>query len=454
MIKGTASRRQFIQAGTVAGLGFWIGSSSAEDKKERSPIERLKFAAIGVGGKGSSDTDHVASLGDLVAICDIDDNHLQSKAKGNPKAAKFHDFREMFDKMGKDIDAVVVSTADHTHAAASAMAIRLGKHVYCQKPLTHTVHEARTLRDLARKFNVCTQMGNQGTALDQFRTSVEMLHAGIIGPVKEVHLWTNRPIWPQSPGVTKRPAPGKCPDHVKWDLFLGPAADRPYSPGYHPFAWRGWWDFGTGALGDMACHTANMPYMGLKLGAPTTISAECEKLNEETYPGWAKVTYNFPDRGDGFPACTVTWYEGKRDGKRVLPPIDLLQGREKDFSGSGSLLIGEKATIYSPDDYGATLVMIGKDAGDLKAPSKSLPRRGGNSDLEMKKEWVEAIKKGDYKHAMSNFDYAGALTEAILLGNVAMKAGRKLTYDGKEGKFSEPEADKLLHTEYRNGWKL
>src|SRR5262245_35497893 len=325
------NRRTFLQASAVAGLGFWVGTTQGQTKKEKAKIERLRIACIGVGGKGSSDTDQAGQVGDLIALCDIDDNNLNGKASKFPKAQKFNDFREMLDKIGKDIDAVTVSTADHTHAAASAMAIRMGKHVYCQKPLTHTVHEARTLRELAREYKVCTQMGNQGTASDPFRTSVDRLQAGVLGPVKEVHLWTNRPVWPQAPKVTKRPEPAPCPKHVHWDLFLGPAPERPYAVyeeeregkrnrrgAYHDFNWRGWWDFGTGALGDMACHTANMPFMGLNLGLPTTIEAESEALNPETYPGWARVTYEFPARGS-LPPVKVIWYEGKRDDKRVLP---------------------------------------------------------------------------------------------------------------------------------------
>ena len=440
-------RRQALQAGAIAGAGFWIGGLSAEDRKERSSLERLNIACIGVGGKGSSDTDHAGEVGNVVALCDIDENRLNQKGERFPKAQKFVDFRELLEKLGKGVDAVVVSTADHTHAAAAAMAIKMGKHVYCQKPLTHSVYEARRLRELAREYKVCTQMGNQGTALDQFRTSVELLRSGELGKILEVHCWTNRPVWPQSPKVTKRPEPTECPRHIKWDLFLGPAPERPYANGYTPFNWRGWWDFGTGALGDMACHTVNMPYMGLELGLPTSVFAENEPLNPETYPGWAKVVFEFP-------RCKLTWYEGRNNGQRVLPPLDLLQGTEKSFSGSGSLIVAEKATLYSPDDYGATLRIIGKNAKDLKRPEKTMKRRGGNSDLEMKKEWVEAIRKGDPKLALSNFDYAGMLTEAILLGNAAMRAGEKLTYNGETGKFTNEAANKFLHREYRRGWTL
>lgn len=456
---GQTTRRQILQAGAASAVGVWAWPLLAADEKKEAPLEKLNIACIGIGGKGKSDCEQAGKVGNVVAICDIDDQRLDSMAKTFPKASKYNDFRELLEKMGSKIDAVVVSTPDHTHAPASAMAIKLRKHVYCQKPLTHTVYEARRLRELAHEYKVCTQMGNQGTALDEFRNSVELLWSHAMGKVTEVHLWTNRPtgFWKQSPNVVKRPEPEKVPKHVHWDLFLGPAPERPYASGYHPFAWRGWRDFGTGALGDMACHTANMPFMGLKLGYPTGISAECEALNDETYPGWAKVTFEFPAR-DGFAACKVTWYEGTKDGKKLTPALELLQGSAKNYSGSGSLIVGENATLYSPDDYGATRKLLGKGAMDIKMPTEmKLKRRkatGKNNDPEMKKEWVEAIKANDYKLALSNFDYAGLLTEVVLLGNVAMRAGKKLVYDGKEMKFDVAGADKYLKKEYRAGWKV
>jgi hypothetical protein len=391
----------------------------------------------------------------MVAICDIDEGTLNGKAKKFPKAQKFFDFREMIEKLGKGIDAVTVSTPDHTHAAAAAMAMRAGKHVYCQKPLTHSVFEARKLRELARENKVCTQMGNQGSALDELRTSVELIRSGALGAIKEVHVWTNRPtgFWKQAPDVTKRPPSKPVPKHVHWNLFLGPAPERPFADGYHPFAWRGWRDFGTGALGDMACHTANMPFRGLKLSTPSAIEAECGEINDETYPGWAKVTFTFAVPGVKEPIKLI-WYEGKKDGVRVLPDLALLHGK-KDFSGSGSLIVAENANVYSPDDYGASREMLGKGAKDIKMPERTLPRRKGDADVQMKAEWVEAITKGDAKIAMSNFDYAGLLTESILLGNVAMRAGKKLEYDGKKGVITNDKAaNKLLSRDYRTGWKL
>ncbi|NBO91030.1 MAG: gfo/Idh/MocA family oxidoreductase [Planctomycetia bacterium] len=453
------NRREFLQTSAVAGVGFYVagGVEAADETKPKNKLERLNIAAVGVGGKGSSDCDQAANYGNLVAICDIDENSRDRKAEKFPEAAKFFDFREMLEKMGKGIDAVVVSTPDHTHAVASIMAMKAGKHVYCQKPLCHNVAEARLMRKVATDNKVCTQMGNQGTAGDAFRTSVELVQSGALGKIKEVHLWTNRPIWPQAPKVTKRPEPRPVPAHVKWDLFLGPAPERPYAPGYHSFAWRGWRDFGTGALGDMACHTANMPYMGLKLGLPLAISGETDPYNPETFPGWAKVTFEFALPGTTEP-IKVTWYEGQRDGKKLTPDLALLQGTEKGYSGSGSLIVAENATLYSPDDYGATRRLIGQGAKDIKNPAPSLPRRkSNNNDDQQKAEWVEAIVKNDPKIAMANFSYGAMLTESILLGNVAMVVGgnKRLVYDAENSKFTgASEYDKLLSREYRTGWKL
>jgi predicted dehydrogenase len=253
------NRRDFLKHSALAGVGFWAAGGIALANKEGAN-DRLRFACIGVGGKGESDASHAAHFGDIVAICDIDDDFLNKKAgeNGFKNAKKYNDFRKMFDELGKSIDAVTVSTPDHTHAPAAVMAMKMGKHVYCQKPLCHDVYEARVMRETADKMKVATQMGNQGTANASLRTGVEVMQSRVLGPIKEVHVWTNRPVWPQAPKVTARPKPQDPPKHVHWDLFLGTAPARPYAPGYHPFDWRGWWDFGTGALGDMACHTMNM----------------------------------------------------------------------------------------------------------------------------------------------------------------------------------------------------
>jgi predicted dehydrogenase len=472
------NRRQFIQQTGLAGLGFWV-AGGLTPAFSRSPNEKLNIAGIGVGGKGHSDVLGAAKVGNIVALCDIDDKHLESMANHKDKktgdmpcakAKKYNDFRKMLEEMDKQIDAVTVSTPDHTHAVASMMAIKMGKHVYTQKPLTHTVREARELRLAARRYKVCTQMGNQGSAENGLREAVEMIQSGVIGPVKEVHVWTNRPIWPQGTeailkvdaarnaaygalhGKTAELSYAKPPSHVHWDLFLGPAPNRPYAPIYHPFSWRGWWDFGTGALGDMACHTANMAFRALNLGSPTSIEAKNGDINPETYPMWATITFQFPARGD-MPPVKFVWYEGLKDRKKNLPPKDLFHGETPP--DSGSLLVGEKGKLYSPNDYGARYVLLPKkDFEGYKPPQPKLPRNGKGDD-GMKEEWARAIMENKPEIAYSNYDYAGLLTETILLGNVAMRAGKKLEWDAENMKFpNAPDAEKYLHFEYRKGWTL
>ena len=489
----TSNRRDFLKQSALAGVGVWAlgGVSLAQS---RAANEKLQIACIGVGGKGSSDTDQAGNHGAIVGLCDVDADFLDAKAKKFSQAQKFSDFREMLDKMGKQIDAVTVSTPDHTHAVASMMAMKMGKHVYCQKPLTHTVYEARQMRETAKKKDVCTQMGNQGTAADGLRRAVELVQAGAIGPVREAHVWTNRPVWPQAPAIVARPKEEEpVPKYLAWDVWLGPAPYRPYHHGkvnpknpkrgtYHDFAWRGWWDFGTGALGDMACHTANMAFMALKLGYPTAIAAENGELNPETYPAWARVTFNFPARGDMVPVKFV-WYEGQKDGKHVLPAPELVKGqgeRDKGYAiyfkdnkwhfrnpdqkdpkrqvqviSSGSFLVGDKAVLFSPDDYGADSYLVTPDAVQkVTGKPEKLPSNNKHDD-GMKAEWVAAIRAGKPAEALSNFDYAAMLTETILLGNVAMRAGKPLQWDGPAMKITnDAAANKYLHFDYRKGWAL
>jgi predicted dehydrogenase len=474
-----STRRQFIRDTGLAGIGFWVAGGMTLGAR-KGANEKLNIACIGVGGKGSSDVDGAAKVGNIVALCDIDDNHLNGKANQETKlskkrpyaeAKKYNDFRKMLQEMDKQIDAVTVSTPDHTHAPASIMAMRMGKHVYTQKPLTHTVREARLMREIAKEKKVCTQMGNQGSAENGLREAVELVQAGGIGPVREVHVWTNRPIWPQGTdailrvdaaraaayaalhGKTLTELPKQAaPKHVHWDLFLGPAPQRPYAPVYHPFAWRGWWDFGTGALGDMACHTANMAFRALKLGYPTSIESKNGDINPETFPTWATITFQFPARGD-MPPVKLVWYEGLKDRKKNLPDKKLLHGENPP--DSGSLLVGDKGTLYSPSDYGASYSLLPKKNFEgFKKPEPRLPRNGGGDD-GMKAEWARAIMDNNPSLAYSNFDYAGLLTETILLGNVAMRAGKKLEWDGEHMKFTNaPDAEKWLHYEYRSGWAL
>jgi predicted dehydrogenase len=460
-----------LKSGALAGVGFWVGGSALGDNTAKSANDKIHFAGIGVGGKGHGDIVQAGNCGPVVAICDIDENHLNRAEadlkKGGHSPKKYFDFRKMLEEMGSQIDAVTVSTPDHTHAPASAMAMRMKKHVYCQKPLTHSVYEARRLRELAREFKVCTQMGNQGTASDGLRRGVEILQAGVLGPIKEIHVWTNRPIWDQAPKYLARPKDTPpIPKHVHWDLFLGPAPERPYSPVYHPFAWRGWWDFGTGALGDMACHTANTAYMGSKLAYPTSVSGEAGDVNPETCPSWAKVTLEFPPQANG-QAIKWFWYEGReggrdnKTGKRSLPQDDLLStcyGAPNQTPGSGSFVVGAKGIMVLGGDQGTSHRFVGPHAKDLEEAAKKVPQtlpRNNKDDQGMKNEWVEAIRQDNPKIALSNFDYAGMLTETVLLGNVAIRCGKKFEWNGTELKAVHcPEAEPFIKREYRKGWTL
>jgi predicted dehydrogenase len=473
------NRRDFLQTSALVGAGFWAAGGLTPGES-RAAADKLRFACIGVGGKGSSDTDDAGTQGEIVALCDVDENTLGGKAKKYPQAKTFTDYRKMLDEMGKQIDAVTVSTADHTHAHASILAMRMGKHVYTQKPLCHSVYEARLMREEATKNKVCTQMGNQGTATNGLRQAVEIIQAGVLGAVKEVHVWTNRPIWPQgADAILRVPAAreaalaalhGKVaaehksepPRHLNWDCFLGPAQYRPYAPIYHPFSWRGWWDFGTGAIGDMACHTANMVYMALKLGLPTSVVCEeVEGLNPETAPTGARVALMFPER-EGLAPVKFTWYEGIDNNRnKFLPKKELFHGQSPP--GSGSMMVGEKGILYSPNDYGADFMFLGKNASELKEAAKqvkkTLPRNANQKNIDngMKQEWVEAIRNNKPSIALSNFDYASMLTEAILLGNVAMRAGKgnKLEYDAATGKIKNVEsANQFIKRDYRKGWEL
>jgi predicted dehydrogenase len=435
----STSRRQFLQTTAVAGIGYWVaGSVRAQESK--SPNERIAMASVGIGGKGSSDTSDAANAGDLVAICDIDEHTLKAGLKRYPKAKPYTDFRKMLDEMGKSIDAVTVSTADHTHAAASLMAMRMGKHCFCQKPLTHTIYEARTMARVAAEMKLATQMGNQGTADSTLRRAAAIAKSGVLGAVKEVHVWTNRPCWPQG---APRAASASCPSHIKWLEWLGPAPVRPFADGYHPFAWRGWWDFGTGALGDMACHTVNMPYMALNLRDPIAVQAECSGHDGDSYPKWSVITFDFPATADR-PAVKLFWYDG---GKK--PDKKLVLG--KKVSNTGSLIIGDKATLYSQGDYAEGDLSL---LGGPEMPEVKWTESPGHFE-----EWVRAIRGGE--PAMSNFaTYSGGLTETILLGNLAVWVaatgkGERVEWDAKNMKSPNIAGlETIIKPIYRPGYTL
>ena len=439
------TRRDFLKTGALTaavGPALWV-ANQPKVALSQSPMEKLNFACIGVEGKGSSDTDSAGRAGNVIALCDIDEGRLDKKAKRYPDAAKYVDYRVMLDELGDKIDAVTVSTPDHSHAAASVMAMKMGKHCFCQKPLTWSISEARLMRKIAAEKGVATQMGNQGTSQDGLREGVEVLRAGAIGDVKEVHVWTNRPVWPQGEG---RPAEvEEVPAGLHWDLFLGPAPVRPYNSCYHPFKWRGWLDFGTGALGDMACHTANMVVMALDLFDPISVVADTTGIVEnESYPKSSTITFEFPGTDKRGP-ITMYWYDGGRKA-----PTELTMGEK--VPSSGSLVVGTEGTLFSPNDYGAKYVLLPKEKfADYKKPEETLPRAHGKHF----EEFAAACAGGP--PAMSNFNYASRLTETILLGNVALRAGSgvKVEWDAKNAKVTNlPEANSFLGREYREGWTL
>ncbi len=468
MSKNRVSRRRFMHGlATVAGASF-VGPAILRAAEVN--VEKIRIASVGCGGKGGSDVDQASQAGaEIVGLCDVDSNTLAGKAKKFPNAKTFADFRKMLAELDKSIDAVTVSTPDHLHGLIAGTALKMGKHVYCQKPLTQTVFEARALRKLAKDKKVATQMGNQGSAGPGLRRAVEVIHAGLIGPVKEIHVWSNRPIWPQ--GITRPEGSDPVPPNLNWDLWLGPAKERPYKKDvYAPFKWRGWRDFGTGALGDMACHTVNMPFRAVKLGYPNVVELEkASQLFPETFPKSSRIRFEFPER-DGLPATKFWWYDGTPDGAETLRPkpeltteIVAMKGK---LPGSGALLIGEKGKIFSPDDYGSQFYVMLNDekkymgSGNHEA-TKAIPQNfvkpldDKNNDLSMKLEWFNMIKTG--APCYSNFEIAAYLTEIILLGCIALNVGEgvKMDWDGPNMKSPNcPQAAQFVKREARPGWEL
>jgi predicted dehydrogenase len=449
------SRRNFIGSTLVASAGFIavpahvLGRGGA-----RAPSEKLSLAGVGIGGQGAHDLNEL-STENIVALCDVDAKYAAKTFNKYPKAIIYKDYRKMLEQQ-KDIDGVVVATPDHLHAFVSTAAMKLGKHVYCEKPLTHSVWEARQVAQTAREHKVATQMGNQGQASEETRRLCEMIWDNAIGPVREAHVWTDRPsnglfneYWPQ--GVTRPKDTPAVPSTLEWDLWLGPAPQRPYNPAYLPFVWRGWWDFGTGALGDIGCHSLDPVFRALKLGAPTSVQASSSRVNEETYPLASMVTYQFPARGE-LPPVKLVWYDG---GLRPPRPDELEDDQE--MGSNGHLFIGDKGKILSlrtqaRRGYELIPASRAKEYGD---PPKKLERSIGHY-----KEWIEACKGG--KPAGSNFSWAGPLTEAVLLGNVALRLQlreeltmRKLLWDSAQLRFTNcDDANKFIRRQYREGWAI
>lgn len=445
----TPSRRDFLNTAVIAATLSIVPSHVLGGPDKKAPSDTLNIAGIGAGGMGNANIMKCARNDNIVALCDVDDKRATKTYEMLPDAKRYRDFRVMLDKH-KDIDAVVIATPDHTHAVIALTAMQQGKHVFVQKPLTRTVGEARLLTRAARKYNVATQMGNQGHASLEVRALKEWLEDGAIGEIHEVHCYTNRPIWPQA---TDRPrAEMPVPAHLDWDLWLGPAPHRPYNPAYAPFKWRGWIDFGSGALGDMGCHVIDPAYWGLDLTAPEWVEASRIEMSreaaQETYPLGSIVHFQFPER-NGKPAVRLTWYDG---GLRPPRPDELEPDREMPRE-SGTVFVGDKGSITC-GTYGEHPQIVPHEK--MKAyqrPPARYPRiEGGSNSIE--NDWIIACKGG--RPACSNFDYSGPFTETVLLGNLAvLYPYKRLFWDDTNLKvINDDNASRFVKPEYREGWKM
>jgi hypothetical protein len=495
------NRRDFIKTTSLAAGALAFGVPTL--LRGQNLNSKLNIACIGaMGGKGRSDTDACAGE-NIVALCDVDSGSANYAARMEkyPDAKFYKDFRQMLDQMGSKIDAVTISTPDHLHAIVASAAMQMHKAVFCQKPLTQTIYEARYLRKMAKEKKIVTQMGNQGSAAAGLRRAVETIQDGLIGQVHQAHVWTNRPVWPQ--GMDRPSGEDPIPDTFDWDKWIGPAPMRPFKSRrdpddedgiYHPFAWRGWQDFGTGALGDMACHTVNMPFRALNLGYPTEIEAmPFGQMNKESYPVGSKIRFQFPERKTSISvaqphlfhhhrkieqdALTLWWYDGgqpdpaARGGHDLSnkPPIEVtadiiaLYGEVPD---SGCVMIGDNGSVFSPDDYGTSFFVKLKDdqkyIHHTKHPAlaqfaERIPRNphGKDNNRSHAQEWLTAIKENKPELCYSRFEITSRLTEIMLLGCVSLRVGKKIDWDGPKMVAKNcPEAAPFIKRENRSGWVL
>jgi predicted dehydrogenase len=431
--KNDIKRRDFLKA-TGAGATLAVGGvfSQLDAQESKAASGKLNIACIGTANRAAADISGVQGE-NIVALVDIDSNYLGRAAARFTSARTYADYREMIDKEADNIDAVVVATADHNHAPASIRAIRAGKHVYCEKPLTHTVHEARVIAEAAKKHGVATQLGTQIHAGENYRRVVEVIQSGAIGDVTKVHVWVGK-AW----GGGERPDTGQAPpSNLNWDLWLGPAQERPYLAGrYHPAQWRKWWEFGTGTLGDMACHYMDLPFWALNLRHPTHCETEGPEVHPETCPLGLIVRMKFPARGNMGPV-DFSWYDGNMIPREI-------EGQR--VPGSGVMFIGTEGMMFA--DYGSYRLFPADKFTGFKAPAPTIPKSIGHHA-----EWIKACKEGT--PTTCNFDYSGALSEAVLLGNVAFRVGKAFDWDAKNLKATNcPAADQYIRKEYREGWEV
>lgn len=443
------SRRSFLKTGAVAAAGLTIvpGSVLGKSFGYTAPSDKLNIAGIGVGGMGRRNLANM-NTENIVALCDVDWHYADKTFKDYPKAKRFKDWRVMFDEMGKSIDAIMVATPDHTHAGVTAHAITLGKHCYTQKPLTHSVYESRLLTKLAKKYKVATQMGNQGNSFDWCRQIAEWIQSGVIGDVYEVHCWTDRPIWPQ--GLMKPNDTPKCPKTLDWDLWIGPAQKRPYNPVYTPWNWRGWWDFGTGAFGDMACHVLDPVYQSLKLGYPDRVQGRSTQINTESAPQSEVVEFRFPARDNlpkvALPEVKVYWYDGGMLPQRpdLLPDgVDMM----RDGLG-GCIFVGTKDTLIC-DCGGFNSRLLSGRVPQVAPYLRRIPNATGYFDGFHEQDWIRACKESPENRVegTSNFAYSGPFNEMVLLGVLAIRLqglNKKLMWDAQNMRFTNISSSDVL----------
>ncbi len=445
------TRRHFFFGTLLAGAvpaGGYGSVNSLLRAGYKSPNEKLNIAAIGAGGKGYSDI-HGCMSENIVALADPDDKSAARTYEEFPKAVKYKDFRKLFDQQTRNIDAVIVATPDHMHATAAMWAMERGKHVYCQKPLTRTVWEAQQLALAAAKYKVATQMGNQGYSRDGTRECCEIIWNGDIGDVTEIHAWTNRPngkYWPQGPDVIPKEEP--VPSTLDWDVWLGGSTMRPYSSAYTPRKWRGYADFGCGAIGDMACHIMGAPNMAMRLGTATSVECEMQEgKGKYTFPARSRIRFDFPARG-AMPPVKIFWHDGmsKQPDFPGVPAGELVG--DKDFCGS--LFIGTKGMVTTGTYGDRTRLVPAVKMKDYKLPPQSLTRSPGQDHY---RDWLRACKGGE--QSCSNFSVAGPFVQWMLLGVISMKFEGKLDWDGKTMQFTNNKAaNQFLRPQFRKGWKF
>jgi predicted dehydrogenase len=451
-------RRTFLASAAAATAGFTIVPRHVLGGQDTpAPSDRINIACVGVGGMGKTNLKNCEAE-NIVALCDVDFALADPVFQKYPSAKQYRDYRVMLEEQ-KDIDAVIIATPDHTHAVIAMACMERKKHVYVQKPLTHSVAEARLLTETARKYGVATQMGNQGHSGEGIRLLCEWVWDGAIGPIREAHAWTNRPVWPSGIEVDRPTDTPAVPPGLDWDLWLGPARSRPYHPSYHPAKWRAWWDFGTGSLGDMACHIVDPLFWALKLKYPISVEASISKYwqaffeetksKNEMFPRSTIVRFRFPAR-EGMPEVNVTWWDG---GLMPPRPAGMEPDRRLGDNNGGILLIGDEGAIMA-GCYGESPRLVPETAmKKYKRPPKSLERIEMGSDGH-ELDWIRSCKGG--KPASSHFDYSGPLSETVLMGNLAIRfPDRPLLWNGEAMEVTnDADANAYVKRDYREGWHL